>query len=168
MILKRKPTRIWGSCTNHFIPLLKTNTAMLRLLLPTRTVRWCHVLKLQAILLVFQFSSRHGLSGKTFTELLQVLSVLLPQGNLLPKSVYLFKKSLIQLFPEAQDVKKHNYCASCFKAINEGQICGCNTAILHYPPCTPVERKDCINLHLIPDLLLVSGDCVHVCTVTVV
>ena len=61
--------------------------------------------KLQAILLVFQFTLRHGLSGKTFTELLQVLSVLLPQGNLLPRSVYLFKKSLIQLFPEAQDVK---------------------------------------------------------------
>ena len=34
--------------------------------------------KLHATLLIFQFALRHGLSRKTFTELLQLLSVLLP------------------------------------------------------------------------------------------
>ena len=66
----------------------------------------------QTILLVYQFVLRHSFSTKTFTEFLQLLAVLLPKTADLPKRVYLFKKKLASLFPDAQS-RKHYYCTIC-------------------------------------------------------
>ena len=78
----------------------------------------------QTILLVYQFVLRHSFSTKTFTEFLQLLAVLLPKAADLPKSVYLFKKKLASLFPEAQS-RKHYYCTTCQMPVEKDGVCDC-------------------------------------------
>ena len=79
----------------------------------------------QAQLLIYQFVLRHSLSNKVFTELLQLLSVLLPRDATLPKTTYLFKKFLIEQFPEAQ-TRKHWYCTECQSPLESSEShCDC-------------------------------------------
>lgn len=67
---------------------------------------------LQSHLLIFQYAIRHGLTTKSFTELLQLLSVHLPQKASIPKSVHSLKRFFVDAFPEAQAVQ-HFYCSCC-------------------------------------------------------
>ena len=67
---------------------------------------------MQARLLIYQFVIRHSLSNKVFTELLQLLSVLLPRETNLPRTTYRFKKFLVEQFPGAHTVS-HHYCTVC-------------------------------------------------------
>ncbi len=52
----------------------------------------------ESYLLIFKYAIRHGLTTKAFTELLQLLSVHVPQGASLPKSVYLLKCFFVRSF----------------------------------------------------------------------
>ena len=65
---------------------------------------------LQSYLLIFQYAVRHSLTAKAFTELLQLLSVHLPRGARLPKTVHSLKRFFVDAFPEAQAVQ-HFYCS---------------------------------------------------------
>ena len=78
----------------------------------------------QTILLVYQFVLRHSFSTKTFTEFLQLLAVLLPKTADLPRTVYLFKKKLASLFPEAQSTK-HYYCTTCQMPVEKDGVYDC-------------------------------------------
>ena len=79
----------------------------------------------QTLVLIFQFVLRHGLSNKVFTELLQLLLVLLPKSTNLPRSVYLFKKLITELFPETES-KVQEYCTQCHKLLkSSGSVCTC-------------------------------------------
>lgn len=57
-----------------------------------------HISVFQSQLLVFQYALRHGLTTKAFTELLQLLSVHLPQNAAIPKSVHSLKRFLLIRF----------------------------------------------------------------------
>lgn len=80
----------------------------------------------QAVLLVFQFIIRHSLSNKTFAELLQLISVLLPTSAKLPTSVHTFKKYLAKFLPTSSVANVHYYCTRCQTAVaNSGGACTC-------------------------------------------
>ena len=63
-------------------------------------------------LLLFQYALRHSLTNKAFTELLQLMSVHLPPGSKVPKSVHHLKRSFLEAYPEAEAVKHFfgQYC----------------------------------------------------------
>ena len=75
------------------------------------------ITSLQSNLLIFQYAIRHGLTAKAFTELLQLLSVHLPQKASIPKTVHSFKRFFIDAFPEAQAVQ-HFYCSCCQRPLS--------------------------------------------------
>ena len=70
----------------------------------------------QSYLLIFQYTVRHSLSTKAFTELLQLLSVHAPRGAAISKSVHNMKRYFLQVFPEANTVQ-HAYCSSCQRSL---------------------------------------------------
>ena len=53
---------------------------------------------LQSYLLIFQFAIRHSMTTKSFTELLQLLSVHLPVTATIPKSVHKLKRVFMECF----------------------------------------------------------------------
>ena len=82
----------------------------------------------QSHLLVFQYAIRHSLTTKAFTELLKLLSVHVPQGSAIPKSVYSLKRSFVDAFPEAK-ASQHFYCSCCQRAMRSAGACsgsGCS------------------------------------------
>ena len=99
---------------------------------------------LQSNLLVFQFAIRHSLTGKAFTELLQLLSVHLPKGAAVPKSVHTFKRFFVDAFPQSQAIQ-HVYCSCCQRPLTgKSERClgnGCSGggsgSIHHNPTWTP-------------------------------
>ena len=66
----------------------------------------------QSHLLVFQYAIRHSMTTRAFTELLQLLSVHLPRGAAVQKSVHSLKRFFVECFPEAQALE-HYYCNCC-------------------------------------------------------
>lgn len=80
----------------------------------------------QAMVLIFQFVLKHSLSNKVFTELLQLLLVLLPGSTQLPKSVYLFKKFFADVFP-ATSTQLHYCCSNCQKILSSSNDLCCNS-----------------------------------------
>ena len=73
----------------------------------------------QSHLLVFQYALCHSLTKRAFTELLQLLSVHLPPGARVPKSVHYLKQVLVEAFPEAR-AEQHAYCSCCQRLIPSG------------------------------------------------
>lgn len=71
---------------------------------------------IQSRLLVFQYAIRHSLTTKAFTELLQLLSVHVPRGAAIPKSVHRLKNYFVESFPEAK-ANRHFYCSCCQRPI---------------------------------------------------
>lgn len=71
---------------------------------------------IQSRLLIFQYAIRHSLTTKAFTELLQLLSVHVPQGASVPKSVHRLKTLFLEAFPEAK-ANQHFYCSCCQRPI---------------------------------------------------
>lgn len=67
---------------------------------------------LQSYLLVFQYATRHGLTTKAFMELLHLLTVHVPLGCSIPKSVHRLKCFFVQAFPHAKTTE-HFYCSCC-------------------------------------------------------
>ena len=66
----------------------------------------------QSQLLIFQYSIRHSLTSKALTELMQLISVHLPQGATVPKSVYHLKQNFLKIFPDAES-ERHYFCECC-------------------------------------------------------
>ena len=84
---------------------------------------------LQSSLFVFQYAIRHSLTTKAFTEL---VSVHIPPGAAVPKSVYQLKQSFLQAFPDIEAVR-HHYCASCGTTLlSTREECDCS----YYSPAT--------------------------------
>ncbi len=67
---------------------------------------------LQSYMLLFQCAIRHCLTSKALTELLQLLSVHIPLGAALPKSVHSLKQFFVRAYPHTQPVE-HFYCSFC-------------------------------------------------------
>ena len=71
----------------------------------------------QSHLLVFQYALRHGLTSKALTELLQLISVHLPSGAHVPKSVQKLKRFILESFSDAE-VVRHFYCKCCQRCLS--------------------------------------------------
>lgn len=71
---------------------------------------------LMTYLLLFQYAIRHGLSTKAFSELIQLVRVLLPKEAKLPTTVHKLKNFLSDLFPDMQaDINA--YCSFCHRLL---------------------------------------------------
>ena len=75
----------------------------------------------QSNLLIFQYAIRHSLTTKAFTELLQLISVHVPRGAAVPKSVYQLKQTFLQTFPEAK-AERHYYCERCSRPLPSADV----------------------------------------------
>lgn len=98
---------------------------------------------LQSSLLVFQYAIRHSLTTKAFTELLQLLSVHLPKGASIPKSVYQLKQNFLRAFPESQAIL-HYFCECCKTPLStlSSDDCGqCSPATFITVPLGPQVKK---------------------------
>ena len=71
---------------------------------------------LQSYLLIFQDAIRHSLTMKSFTELLQLLSVDLPPTATILRSVHKLKRVFVECFPDSQ-VNNHFYCDCCHRPL---------------------------------------------------
>ena len=72
---------------------------------------------LQSYLLIFQFAIRHSMTTKSFTELLQLLSVHLPVTATIPKSVHKLKRVFMECFPDSHAIS-HFYCDCCHRPLS--------------------------------------------------
>ena len=73
--------------------------------------------RLSAVLKLFSVKARNGWTDKSFTELLEILSDMLPEGNTLPTRNYDAKKVLC---PMGMEYKKFHACPNdCLLYINE-------------------------------------------------
>ena len=95
-------------------------------------------------LLCFQFSIRHSLTAKAFSELLQLLSVHLPSSSMAPKSIYRLKSFFIDLFPHASPTV-YPYCATCLSLLDEEGFCSTEG-------CQGGAREEFISIALAPQL----------------
>lgn len=95
-------------------------------------------------LLCFQFSIRHSLTAKAFSELLQLLSVHLPSSSMAPKSIYRLKSFFIDLFPHASPTV-YPYCATCLSLLGEEEFCSTEG-------CQGGAREEFISIALAPQL----------------
>lgn len=84
-------------------------------------------------LLLFQYAIRHGLTTRAFTELLLLISVHLPPGAAVPKSVYSLKRCFLESFPEAE-ASQNYYCSCCQRFIPSAvESCSGNGCSGGYP-----------------------------------
>jgi len=67
--------------------------------------------------LILQFAVQQGLSLSAFSQLLQLISVLLPQQTELSKSVYSLEKFFTDLFPDITSTL-NSYCSSCLQPLH--------------------------------------------------
>ena len=91
----------------------------------------------QSNLLIFQYALRHGLTTKAFTELLQLISVHLPSGTHIPKSVHKLKRFMLQSFPNAEAMQ-HFYCGCCQRSLQsaDARCTGNGCSAGDTKPCT--------------------------------
>ncbi len=68
-----------------------------------------------ALCAIMQFKSKCHFSFSTIVQLLQLLHLLCPVENKLPRSVYILRKFFNQFVAK---MKRKQYCAKCHKAIN--------------------------------------------------
>ncbi len=88
-----------------------------------------------SFLLIFQFAIRHSLTGKAFSELLQLLAVHLPPGAKHASSVYAVKQFFLKLFPSAK-AQQSRYCGHCHRILRESDDVCSN----QYCTNKPVEK----------------------------
>ena len=72
---------------------------------------------LQAFFMIFQYALMHHLSAKGFSELLLLLKIPLPEANLLPKSIYMFKSFFVKAFPHVE-VNEQHYRRDCHEQLH--------------------------------------------------
>lgn len=76
----------------------------------------------ESYFLLFQFAVRHSLTGKAFSELLQLIGVHIPRSSKAAKSVYNLKKYFIKMFPHARSTA-HHYCSVCLSVLPNNERC---------------------------------------------
>ena len=112
----------------------------------------------QAAFLIFQFCLRHHLTTKAISELLLLISVLLPLGNRLSKSVYKLKRLIVEEIPDIC-VFNHYYCSDCLAPLTSKTSKCPNTC------CTSDQFDHFITAPLGPQLkhMMEGSVCVCVC-----
>lgn len=91
-------------------------------------------------LLIFLFATKHSLSTRAVGELLQLLSVMLPKGANLPKTVYALKQFFVKLFPDLRS-SIHYYCTCCHVIVPVGKVC-------RRPECVGYKTSEFISVPL--------------------
>ena len=81
-------------------------------------------------LLLLQYAIRHSLTNKTFTELLQLMSVHLPPGSKVSKSVHHLKNFFLEAYPEAEEAVKHVFVDSVSGHCRLMQVCALEVGAL--------------------------------------
>lgn len=143
--------------------------------IPAATPRRCCIparssLRFKAVYLFFSTPSatRHSLTTKAFTELLQLLSVHVPQGASVPKSVHRLKTLFLEAFPEAK-ANQHFYCSCCQRPIpstgdqvfRKWMRWWTPSGVYYHSPRTPDKKNDgrcvtCITTVTIVYLLVIE------------
>ena len=82
-------------------------------------------------LLLFQYSVRHSLTNKALEELLSLMTVFLPPGARVPKTVYQLKKFFLALYPEQQP-HMQRFCDTCHALLGTSEACGCGGATAEF------------------------------------
>ena len=99
---------------------------------------------LESYLMAFQFSVRHSLTKKAFSELLQLISVHLPKSSSYPRSINTVKKILLQYFPHISPTV-HTYCPYCLVTLPSDGTCTRND-------CPGVGTNQFVTIPLGPQL----------------
>ena len=75
-----------------------------------------------ALSILVTFSQKFKLSGDASTALIQLINLLLPVGQIFPKSLYLFKKILGSLCPNVNyyPLFSHLFCKVCMIKLGKG------------------------------------------------
>lgn len=82
----------------------------------------------QCILLILSFSLRHSLTASAVEDLLKLLNVFLPSGNILPKSLHLLRK----LFHDpSESLNVHIFCNNCRTYVPKNNV--------HCPECNEIN-----------------------------
>lgn len=98
---------------------------------------------LDSHVLIFHYVVSHGLSKKAFSELLQLISVILPPCNKLASSVYKLKQLFLEVFPHVT-TGTYNYCGTCHKLINDSPVCCSQSStqqFLYIPVTSQLKNK---------------------------
>ena len=73
-------------------------------------------------LLLFHYVTKHSLTHRAFTELLQLVSAFLPSSVQIPRSVHRLKQLFSNIFPHSQPTA-HYYCEVCLASTSQGSVC---------------------------------------------
>lgn len=73
-------------------------------------------------LLLFHYVTKHSLTHRAFTELLQLVSAFLPSSVQIPRSVHRLKQLFSNVFPHSQPTI-HYYCDVCLASTSQGSVC---------------------------------------------
>lgn len=89
----------------------------------------------EAVFDLLNLYAKHDLTKATLEESLKIQLKILPENNLMPKTVYRLLQHVKQIAPPCT-VTKHYYCKNCFEYI------GSNIEILKCPTCNAEKCKD--------------------------
>lgn len=73
-------------------------------------------------LLLFHYVTKHSLTQRAFTELLQLVTAFLPPSVRMPGSVHRLKQLFSNIFPHSQPTV-HYYCDVCLASTSLGSVC---------------------------------------------
>ena len=75
-----------------------------------------------AYLMLFHYATKHSLTQRAFTELLQLTSAFLPTSVPIPRSVHRLKQLFYDIFPHSHP-SMHFYCDVCLASVTQGSVC---------------------------------------------
>lgn len=100
---------------------------------------------IDSYILLFQYSLRHSLTKKAFSELIQLVSVHLPHSAKSAESLYKVKGLFLKMF---DDIKQevYKFCSKCHRLLETTRTCpsGCCSGVeefLHIPLEPQLKRK---------------------------
>ena len=73
-------------------------------------------------LLLVHYVTKHSLTHRAFTELVQIVSAFLPPLVRIPGSVHDLKQLFSNVFPHSQPII-HCYCDVCLASMSQGSVC---------------------------------------------
>lgn len=99
---------------------------------------------IDSYLMLFQYSLRHSLTKKAFSELIQLVSVHLPCSSKSAESLYKLKGLFMKSYEDIKQVPCQ-YCSKCHRLL-ESALCpsGCSSGMeefLHIPLQPQLKRK---------------------------
>ena len=100
---------------------------------------------IDSYVLLLQYSLRHSLTKKAFSELIQLISVHLPRSSNAAESLYKVKSLFMKMFDDIKHMP-YAYCSKCHRLMDNATTClsGCNADIeefLHIPLGPQLKRK---------------------------